>query len=180
MAEKETKPFYKRKLMWAIVTVIVIGVAASSSQQDATKVGDSSGSSQEQKKEQTDFKVGDVIAFDGKEITVTGVQRNYSPGQYYTSAEGKEYVRVDVTIDNKSKDRVSYNTFDWEMQDTQGDIKTIDSSTYSLADGLNSGDIAAGGKKTGALVFEVPAGDAGLTLHYKPGFWSDRTVNIKL
>ena len=43
-----------------------------------------------------------------------------------------------------------------------------------------NGELAAGGKKSGSLVFEVPSGDAGLKVHYQPSFWSNREAVVEL
>lgn len=121
-----------------------------------------------------------MIACKKKEITVQKVERNYSTGnQFSTPKDGKEFVRVHLLIENKSDEKMSYNAFDWEMQDSSGDIKS-----YSIMatdnSYISSGELAAGGKKTGTIVFEVPSGDAGLVLHYKDSLFSDKTIEIKL
>ena len=176
---KSKKSFYKKWWFWVIVAIIVIGGGASSKQ--ATKVG-TNNSNTSQSSEQTEFKVGDAIAFDNKQITVTSVDRNYSSGNtYITPKDGKEFVKINVTISNKSNDKVSYNTFDWEIQDSNGTIEDYSDAMMAQADdALGSGDLAKGGTKTGSIVFEVPSGDAGLILHYKPSFWSDRDIEIDL
>lgn len=181
-SEASKKPIFKKLWFWVIVAIIIIGIgaAATGANDEPTKVDENDNSSSSQQ-EQTEFKVGDVIAHDGKEITVKSIERNYDSGnQFIQPAEGKEYVKVNVYIENKSDDKISYNVYDWELQDSDGDIKSAAGLTYSIDDGLGSGDLAKGGKKSGALIFEVPKDDAGLELHYKASFWSDKTINIKL
>ena len=175
------KPFYKKWWFWIIVVIIVIGGGASSSNQ-ATKVGTNNGTSSSKSSEQTVFKVGDIISYDKKEITVTSVERNHSSGnEYIKPSDGMEYVKVTIKIENKSDDKISYNTLDWEMQDSNGDIKNyLGAAMAQASDNLGSGDLAKNGTKTGSIVFEVPSGDSKLTLHYKSSFWSDKTVEIEL
>jgi hypothetical protein len=134
-----------------------------------------------QPENRTEFNVGETIAFDGKEVIVTSVERDWSSdNQYMQPDEGKEFVKVNVTILNTSKNRASYNTFDWEIQDSGGAIEGISFYTYSESDSLGSGELVEGGTKSGSLIFEVPAGDPGLILHYNPSFWSSKEVTIRL
>ena len=178
--QKSKKPIYKKWWFWLIIVIIIIGVSSSQSgNKDATKVGENGSTSQ--KSEQTKFKVGDVIAFDNKEITVKSVDRNYSSGNdYIKPSDGKEFIKVNVLIENKSDDKVSFNTFDWKVQDSNGVIESQNGNAIMATsdDSLGSGDLAKGGKKSGSIVFEVPKGDAGLVLHYQPSFWSDKAIEI--
>jgi uncharacterized protein affecting Mg2+/Co2+ transport len=175
-SEATKKPIFKKWWFWVIIVVVLIGIgAAASNGNDATKVGENSGSSQQQ---QTEFKVGDVIAYDGKEITVKSVERNWT-AEYSKPSDGKEYVKVNIYIENKSDDKISYNVYDWELQDSDGDIKS-QAFVVGNDDSLSSGELAKGGKKSGSIIFEVSKGDSGLVLHYKSSFWSDKTIEIKL
>ncbi|MGO5549650.1 DUF4352 domain-containing protein [Lachnospiraceae bacterium LCP19S3_B12] len=86
-----------------------------------------------------------------------------------------------IKIENKSSEKLSYNSYDWELQDSDGDIQSIDAGLQFTVDGaLNSGDLAPNGKKSADLYFQVPKDDANLMLHYKASFWQDKTLNIKL
>lgn len=171
------KPVFKRWWFWVIIGVILIGIGGAANQggNNAKKVGENSSSSQEQK---TEFKVGDVIAYDGKEITVKSVERNWT-AEYSKPNDGKEYVKVNIYIENKSDEKISYNVYDWELQDSNGDVK---SQTFVIGNdnNLGSGELIKGGKKSGSIVFEVTKGDSGLVLHYKSSFWSNKTIGIKL
>ena len=160
---------------------IIIGVVASSASKDnGTKVSNSDNTNSSSQ-EKTDFKIGDTIAFDDKKVIVLSAERNWDSGnEYIKPASGKEYVKVEVSIENNSSNEVSYNTFDWKIQDSNGNITSADSSTYATDGLLGSGDLAAGSKVSGFIVFEVPADDTGLTLRYEPSFWSDKKLEIKL
>lgn len=184
---KSEKPFYKKAWFW-IVIVVIIAVGSQSKQ--AEKVGEnknpeSNGSSQIQnsekkKEEKTEFKVGDIIAFDGKELTVEKVDRNWNSGNAYIKPkDGKEYVKVSVKIENKSETEMKYNVFEFKAEDSNGAAESADWQTYSLPDSLGSGDLAKGGKKSGSMIFEVPAGSS-LKLHYQPSFWSNKKVIVNL
>ena len=130
--------------------------------------------------EKTEFKVGDIIAFDGKELTVEKVERNWDSGNTYMKPkDGKEYVKVTVKIENKSETEMSYNVFEFKAEDSNGAAESADGQTYSLPDSLGSGDLVKGGKKTGSMIFEVPAGSQ-IKLHYQPSFWSNKKVIVNL
>ncbi len=157
----------------SVILVVMLGVAG---------CGSSKSSSDQKKQEKTDYAVGEVISYDGKEITVVSVERNFDSGNsYYTADSGKEFVKINVKIENKSDSKISYNAYEWEIQDSHGDIQKVDGGLQFTADGaLNSGELAPGGNKSADLYFQVPSGDAGVVLHYKPSFLSDKTLNIKL
>ena len=184
---KSEKPFYKKAWFWIIIVVII---AIGSQYKQAEKVGEnknseSNGSSQTQKgeskkEEKTEFNVGDIIAFDGKELTVEKVERNWNSGNAYLKPkDGKEYVRVSVKIENKSETEMNYNVFEFKAEDSNGAAERFDFQTYSLPDSLGSGNLVKGGKKSGSMIFEVPAGSS-LKLHYQPSFWSNKKVIVNL
>ena len=180
--ESNKKPVYKKWWFWVIVVFVTIGVLGQN-KDEGKKVGDNSSSTQTSVQEtKKEFKIGDVIAFKGTEVTVTSVQRNFNTGNDFLQPKsGKEYVKVFVQIVNKEKDRVSYNTFDWQIQDSDGSIQNPSfMTTANTDDYLESGELIKGGKKSGSLVFEVNKGDTGLILHYKPSYFSDDAVKIKL
>lgn len=127
------------------------------------------------------YTVGQAIDFDGKKVTVTSVERNWQSGNEYIVADsGNEYVKVQVAIENNSNSRVSYDTFDWKIQDSKGVIQDVDINTYSVDGGLNGGELAPDGKVSGFMVFQVPAEDSGLVISYNPSFFGDKKIEIKL
>ncbi len=185
---KSGKPFYKKAWFWVIVVIFIVLIGSQSKQ--AEKVGEnknsgSNGSSQIQKgepkkEEKTEFNVGDIIAFDGKELTVEKVERNWkSEKTYIKPKDGKEYVKVSVKIENKSETEMNYNVFEFKAEDSNGAAERFDFQTYSLPDSLGSGNLVKGGKKSGSMIFEVPAGSS-LKLHYQPSFWSNKKVIVNL
>lgn len=184
---KSEKTFYKKAWFWIVIVVII---AIGSQYKQPEKVGEnknsgSNGSSQTQnsekkKEEKTEFNVGDIIAFDGKELTVEKVERNWNSGNSYLKPkDGKEYVKVSVKIENKSETEMNYNVFEFKAEDSNGAAENADMQTYSLPDSLGSGDLVKGGKKSGSMIFEVPAGSS-LKLHYQPSFWSNKKVIVNL
>lgn len=183
---KDSKKAGKGKAIAAIILAILTIILVLASQklfsdaldgaEDAIKTGEVSTSEEDKKKEE--FKVGEVIAFDGKEVTVTKVTRNWTQ-EFNEPAAGKEYVKVNVQLQNKSDKEVDFNVFDWSLQDSNGTIQDT-AMAFDDSDQLDSGKIAPGGKAEGSIIFEVPAGDEELTLRYQPSFWSDKRIEVKL
>ena len=110
-SDGEKKPIYKKWWFWVIIVVVIIaiGSAAGNDAEKVGEVGDNNNSSQSSNNggsSQNEFKVGDVIAFDGREVTVTSVQRNFYTGnQFIKPSDGKEFVKVNVTIENETRSR---------------------------------------------------------------------------
>lgn len=179
MNNKEKKPVYKKVWFWVIIVIVIGAIGASSSQNDAKVVNSNNAnqSSESQQAEKTEFKVGETISFDGKEVTVKTLQRNWtSDNQFTKPRDGKEFIKANVTIVNKSTDELPFNKFDWKVEDTNGAIEEP-SFGNSADDDLGSGDLAVNGKKEGSVIFEVPAGSS-IKLHYKPSFWSNKKIVI--
>ena len=161
MSEKDAKksdkkPIFKKWWFWVIIIVVLVAIGGgASNKNEPTKVGENSGSnvSNQEAEEKTDFAVGDVISYEGREVTVVSVERNYnSNNEFYQPESGKEFVKVSIKIENKSNEKLSYNSYDWELQDSDGDIQSIDAGLQFTVDGaLNSGDLAPNGVSTHAI-----------------------------
>lgn len=180
--------FARHKVLTGIIVfVLLIAIGQSMGGNEDAKVVDNNSNNDSSKTEdtkapeKTEFNVGEVISFDDKEVTVSDVVRNWNSGnQFITPDSGNEYVKVGVTIKNNSNSEISYNTFDWKLKDSSGDIKSVATVAFGVDGALNSGELAEGGNKSGFIVFEVPSGDDGLVLRYEPSFWSNKKLEIKL
>lgn len=184
MNTKESKPWYKKWWVWLIIVIILIGAGGAAGNKDktATNSGSASNSTETKKvEEKTEFKVGEAASFDSKTITVTDVQRNYDTGNQFAQPEsGKEFVIVTVKITNDSDKTLDYNTFEFKMQDSNG-VQQNEALTALSEGKLNSGSLAAGGKVTGKLAYEVPKDDAGLKLLYQNfSFFDNKAVMFNL
>lgn len=181
MNTNEKKPIYKKVWFW-IVAIVIIGVigTASSQNNNATVVNsnNSNQSNGSQTAEKTEFKVGETIAFDGKEVTIKSLERNWtSDNQFIKAADGKEFVKANVSISNKSNSELSFNTFDWKIEDANGAIEGPSGTAFTVGDNLGSGELAVNGTKEGSVIFEVPTGSS-IKIHYQPSFWSDKKIVI--
>lgn len=181
---KANTPFYKKWWFWVVIAVLLICVVAAgaSSKKDPQKVGDDASSEQQdqqsKKDEEKTFRVGDVIAVENQEMTVVSVERNWS-SEYSKPKDGKEYIIVTVKLENKSDDKLSYTSGDWDLEDGDG---AISNPAFVLGNDndISYGELAAGGKKSGTIVYEIPAGDTNLKIHYKPSLFSSRDVIVEL
>lgn len=184
--EKNGNWFARHKVVTAILIIAVIGgIAAAANGGDDAKVVDKPGESTAQDNnktsEKTQFNVKETISFDSKEVTVTGVERNWNTGnQFITPEAGKEFVKVQVTIKNNSNNDITYSTIDWKMKDSGNVLYDFASATFMIDGSLGSDTLVAGDTISGFLAFEVPDGDSGLRLQYSPSFWSGKKLEINL
>jgi len=166
-------------LIFFLVIIIVGAVGSSSTGTPNTNVEtESAGQTTvtNQPKEDATPRVGDVTKLGDREFIVNSVRRS-GAFDYNTPKAGKEFVIVNVTIRNLGKNEVSYNPFDFKVQDANGAQEN--SSFASLDDSLNSGTLASGGKVTGSMAFEVPVGDQA-KLIFQPTFWNSQRVVVDL
>ena len=84
-----------------------------------------------------------------------------------------EYIIITIKIENKSDEKISYNTLNWKLADGTGDEKDYAIFGNDTEKDLNSGDLNIGGTKIGTLAFEIPKGDNNLTLKYYDTILSD-------
>ena len=179
--DKSDKNWFARHKVLTVIGIVVIigiiaGAAGGGSSEPTTNTTDNSGSSSEQK---TEFAKGETVSFDSRELTVTDVKRDYQTGNEYLQPEsGNEFVIVTVTLKNNSDSDMSYNTFDFKLQDSNGVQKDEDFSVLSEGK-LNSGSLAPGGTVTGKLGYQVTKDDAGLKLIYNGSLFG-KTITIKL
>lgn len=117
--------------------------------------------------EDTTFKIGDSVTLDnGAVYTVTGCTTHNDAGELFSIAESKneEYLIVSVTIENKGKDILDYNTYDFNLLNNSGVIKDPTIANPDLENALHSDSLAPGGSISGTVAFEIPIGDVANTL----------------
>lgn len=97
-----------------------------------------------------------------------------SPGDEWDKPqEGNEFVIITVRYENNSDENISYNPFDFQIKNSQGQITE---QAFVITEGwstLNSGELAPCGKVEGTITFEAPIGDEGLQLIYTPNWLFD-------
>lgn len=164
------------------VVVVIIGMASGPSKKtsnEPVKVESTQRSGQVQETPKpTEFKVGDVIKMGEREFIVNSAKRMSQIGQYQSAKAGKEYIVVNVTIRNGGTSEISYNPFDFKVQNSNGAQE--DQSFAVLDDPLRSGTLIGGGNVTGSIPFEVTQGDTNIKLIFQPSVWSKEKIVVVL
>lgn len=172
------------QIILAVVVVIgIIGVVAGGGSDEATSKTSSSkkedSAAKEETEEQKEFSQDETVTFKDVDFTVTNVEKT-SGSEFDTAKEGYEYVIVFVKIENKSDEKISYNPFDWKMENSNGQEEETTFTTVDTDTALNSGDLNAGGVVEGSLAFEQPQGDTGLKLNYYYNALFDENASFKI
>jgi len=181
--------FKKHKILTVVIVVIVIAViagAAGSGGNTNNGSGDSGSSDSSSEKtyrfnERADKQPKDVEVLPGEPATVDGVKMTLSGVQYTASLSefekadsGKTYILADVALENTSNETKPFNVFDFRIQTAGGQV--LDGA-FSSTQTLSSGDLVAGGKTSGKIVFEVPVEDGHQYVIWKPNaFNADRAI----
>ena len=180
---KNKKPIYKRVWFWLIVIVIlgiILGSVSGGSSNDDSKNGKKIGENTTvTEAKQSAYKMGDVVELDGASIVVNKISK-VNGDDWNHPKNGHEYVIVEVTIKNESTSSISYNPYDFKMQNSQGVITDYTWFTSDRNTDLDSGELAPGGSITGTIPFEEPINDPQLTLIYEGNFWSNSQIRIEL
>jgi hypothetical protein len=184
------KWFKKHKILTVILVIIVIAVISSAaggskSNNSGSNSGGSNNSSSSAKtykfderadKQAKDVEVlpGEAATVGGVKMTLTGVEYKASLSDFEKADDGKTYVIADVTLENTSNKTQPYNVFDFRIQTAGGQV--LDGGITSTKT-LSSGDLVAGGKASGKIVFEVPVEDGHQYVIWKPNAYnSDRAI----
>ena len=160
-------------IVLVVILVGMIGLGMGQKNEDEIKT------SNEPKKEI--YSIGEEAILGNGAITVTSVAKSQG-STYIKPKNGKEFVIVSVTIENKGNKNLSYNPFYFKMQNSQGQQESItfSASVDNNDTELNSGELIPGGKVSGTIAFEQPINDEGLILIYSDSIWSSKEIKIKL
>ena len=88
-------------------------------QEGNTNTATNTNSDANNKQQDATPKVGDITKLGDREFIVNSVRRS-GAFNYNKPKSGEEYVIVNVTIKNQGKDEVSYNPYDFKVQDANG------------------------------------------------------------
>lgn len=157
------------KIALSFMCVFVMSACSNSSDDDNNK----------KEETKTEYKQNETVTYEGVEYTVTDVKK--TTGEDFDQAkDGKEYVIVSLTIENKSEEKVSYNPYDWKMENSNGQEESQTFTTVDNDTALSSGDLNKGGKVEGTIAFEEPQGDDGLKLNYYDNALVDDEATFKI
>jgi Na+-transporting methylmalonyl-CoA/oxaloacetate decarboxylase gamma subunit len=159
-----------------VLIVVLVIVFASKAAKD---VGEEIKKEAKQEEVKSEYTVGEPIKIGDKTLTVTNVGDFVSSNEFDQPAEGKERIMVGVTINNDSDQPISYNVLDFKVEDSNGN-RTSDIFAVDVPNQLSAGELAPGGKVSGNMAFEIPAGESNAKLVVTPSFWTNKRVIIKL
>jgi len=175
--------FARHKILTVVLALIVFAIIGSAGSKSGTNTSSTNGTQKaadQKAAEKTEYAVGEAATIGDQSLTVTKVTRDFNTGNQFSQPESnKEFVVLEIKIENNGTKQIDFNTYDFQVQDSNGVLKNED-FVVGVENKLNSGNLAAGGKVTGNLAFQVPKADAGLKLIFKPSFWSNKTVTVKL
>ncbi len=187
--EKKKNWFAKHKILTVILAFITIAVIASAAGGGSKSNNSSGGTSNSGGGEKTykfndradkqpkDVEVlpGEAATVGGVKMTLTGVEYKTNISEYETAESGKTYVIADVALENTSNETQPYNVFNFRIQTAGGQV--LDGAFATVSPALSSGDMVAGGKASGKIVFEVPVEDGHQYVIWKPGAYNaDRAI----
>lgn len=124
-----------------------------------------------------DQQTTDVCAASDGSVTLFGVKVSAAPLARTTDSSGTAEICSNVTIANAGTDSATFNEFNFKLQIPSGEVQSFAFSSQST---LGSGDLIAGGTKSGSVCFpDQPNGSGQQVLIYKPNpFDSSRGIWI--
>ncbi len=168
---KKNKQMLRKIVSILCVGMLIMGMSGCSSDS----------SNDEESSQKTEYTQDETVTYEDVNYTVTNVKKSAGT-EYDTPKDGYEYVVITIKIENNSDEKISYNEYDWKMENSNG--QELD-CTYSIDDSdtaLDSGDLKSGGNVEGSIVFEEPKDDDGLQLNYYSNYLFDEepsfTINI--
>lgn len=182
--EKEKKPIYKKWWFWLLIVIVIAGIVSVGGGDSNTTKQTSSNpttntTNSSNKNEKTEYNKGEEAILGDSAIIVTKVEKSQG-SQWDKPSSGKEYVIVSISIENKGKKNITYNPYDFKIQNSQGQQENITFTTIDNDTALHTGELIPGGKINGTVTFEQPKGDEGLVLIYNNNIWSSKELKIKL
>jgi hypothetical protein len=175
---KTKKPLWKRWWLWVLVAlVVIIAISATGGGDDAgsgsggavsdpagAPAADAPAEAAQRFPGQTE---NDTVADGGQTITVDDVAITATPMAPGDDTIGATLCTT-VTVVNGSDEQVSYNPFEFTLQDPAGAARN---STFGGSDTLlNSGELAPGGTVTGDVCFDATEQGGMHALIHEPVF----------
>lgn len=117
--------------------------------------------------QQQAFAIGDIVEIGTISLIVNGIKE--IPGNDFAKPEeGKKFLVVDVTVENKSDKTEAISTLlQMSLKDSSGQKYDIDLMAQTASGGTSvDGELAAGEKVRGDVGFQVPADATGLHFEF--------------
>lgn len=162
-----------------IVAIIAVFMAYNMHKGLETAVNEINNAIDNSKTETLEYNQGEAATLGDAVIKVTKVEKSQG-NDWNKPKSGKEFVIITVSIENKGSSKLSYNPYDFKLQNSQGQQENITFTTINNNTSLSSGELVAGGKVSGTIAFETTKGDKGLALIYSDSILSSKELKIKL
>ncbi len=115
---------------------------------------------------QKEYNQNDIVTYKDVEYSITKVEKTTGSNVYFQAKDSYEFVKVTIKIENKSNQKISYNALNFQMVNGDG----IEASVYSITAEddvqLNFGELDAGGKIEGVIIWEQKKNDKDLKVRY--------------
>lgn len=172
----------KQKLpIWVIILIFVVGLGILGSIFGSSDPVGSDKKEESQQERRKDFSQHEMVTYKDVNYTIVKVEKTQGTNMFLNPREGYEYVKVTLRIENNSTSKISYNALDWKMVNADGVEDGWGTITAEDDVNLSSGDLDAGGRVEGVLVWEQKINDDNLRLRYYETFISsDYVFQIKL
>lgn len=188
--EQEKKK--KSKLVWIILVIIaiaIVGAAISSGSDDDVHQAENKTASakedaaqKETTAQKTNFNVGETAEYKDIQVTLKEVITSNGDDLLSKPDDGKEYAICVFEINNNSENDISMSSVtcfeaycdDMSMEQDILGLQAPEAKKYSQLDG----DIAAGKKMEGAIVYQVSKDWKEIEINVSPGFWSVKDIKF--
>lgn len=179
--------FMKHKVLTIILALVILGGIGSAMGGDedvasTTATGTTvTDKPVEVKKEEPKefYALNEEVKLNDAIVKVTNVEKS-NGSDYDKPKDGMEFVIVTVFIKNGGNSEISYNPYDFKMQNSKGQITDEGFTTVNSDTQLNSGNLASNGEISGTMAFEQPLNDNALVLKYKGSMFSNKEIKFKL
>lgn len=156
---------------WIILGVLILSIIGCSMSQDEAD--------KKEKERKKEFSQNEIATYNDVDYSITKVEKTQGNNEYLKPKDGYEYVKVTIKIENKSDKKISYNSLDWQMVNADGVEDAWGTFTADDDIVLSSGELDAGGKVEGVLVWEEKIGDDNLRLRYYKNLLIDDKYTIQ-
>ncbi len=151
----------------ATTTIFIIALVAGTA-----AVGEAASQYEEVQKEQQsyvdgkkDFAKGETAKFGEMSIKANSVTRNFvSSSQYNVPGEGKEFILVNVTVTNDSKNAAYFSDFNLSLNDNG--VANTPAFIMGVPEEFDGGEIQPGASVTGNIGYEVTKDAKDLKIQY--------------
>lgn len=138
----------------------------SQTQNDSQEQNDSS-SENISSNDRTEIHVGETLNIDDFKITFDSAERWESDNQFIQPGEGKQYIRIHLSIANDTKTDQYLSGFDCYADGEKCD------DVYYGDDTLSFVSLSSGRKASGYVYFEVPVDADEIEVEYETSIWTN-------